>query len=302
MLVTGAQNILNVVGNCLLLFGFLGLPRLGVLGVAISGVFARTCGFVAMRVMVRHRTGIRLPARDYLSFPLRRVRRILHIGLPAAGEILSYWLALLTVTSFASRLGPRPLAVFSYTRSVNSLVILFALSIGMGTEILVGHLVGAGEMERAYRSLLRSLRTGLLLVSGAVVPIALFAPALLRLFTADPAVVAGAALLLRLGLIIEPGRVFNIVVISSLRATGDARFPMLMGAASMWLLWVPLAWALALHTRLGVTGIWLAMACDEWLRGMMMVRRWTSRRWERHARHSREGLPPAEPAEVVGEL
>jgi len=302
MVVTGAQNVLNAAGNCLLLFGLLGFPRLGVTGVALSGVFARVTGFVALRILVARRTGIWLGWRDYLSFPLGPVRRILRIGLPAAGENLSYWVGLVVVTSFASRLGPVPLATLVYTRNLNTWVILSAISIGLGTEILVGHLVGAGRTEEAYRSLMRSLRTGLLLAILGAGTVALLGPHLFRIFTDDPTVISAGALLLWIGLVHEPGRVFNIVVINSLRATGDAVFPVIMGASSMWLLWVPLAYALSQHTGLGVTGIWIAMACDEWVRGTMMVLRWRSRRWEAHARDSRRSLAEAEPAAVVGEL
>ncbi|HET6437819.1 MAG TPA: MATE family efflux transporter [Anaeromyxobacter sp.] len=288
MLVTGGQNILNVVGNCILLFGLLGFPRLGVTGVAISGALARVVGFAALRVLLARRTGIHFGWRDYFSFPVREVGRILHIGLPAAGEVLSYWLALICVTSFAARLGERPIAVFTYTRNLQTWVVLFALSVGAGTEIVVGHLVGAGAFEEVYRRLLRSLRTGLLLVGGATLVLFAAGRWALRAFTSDPVVLKGCSALLVIELVLEPGRVFNVVVINSLRATGDARFPVLMGASSMWLLWVPLAAVLALATPLGVTGIWLAMACDEWLRGVIMYRRWLRRGWLDHARRSHE--------------
>jgi putative MATE family efflux protein len=286
MLITGGQNVLNVVGNYLVLFHLVGARPEAVTGVAISGAVSRLAAFVALRVMVARRTGIWLGWRDYLTFPVREVGRILHIGLPAAGENISYWLAFMTVTSFASRLGAVPLATLSYTRSITNWVILFAISIGLGTEILVGHLVGAGAFDEAYHRLLRSLRTGLVLVGCGAVVLAIAGPHLLGIFTHDPAIVRAGSTLLLLGLVIEPGRVFNIVVINSLRATGDARFPVLMGASSMWGLWVPLACGLALFTPLGVTGIWIAMACDEWLRGIMMYSRWKRRRWVKYAKRS----------------
>jgi len=147
--------------------------------------------------------------------------------------------------------------------------------------------VGAGELDEAYHELLRSLRTALLLVSAAIVPIAVMAPFILRRFTNDPEIIAGGALLLRMGVLLEPGRVFNIVVISSLRATGDARFPFKMGIASMWGLWVPLAWLLGLRLGLGLPGVWLAMMVDEWFRGIVMYRRWRRRRWMTYAQQSR---------------
>lgn len=95
------------------------------------------------------------------------------------------------------------------------------------------------------------------------------------------------ASVLRIGVLLEPGRVFNIVVINALRATGDARFPLLVGLCSMWCVWLPLAWWLGLELGFGLPGIWLAMCTDEWLRGILMHRRWKLRRWQGHAVQSR---------------
>lgn len=84
---------------------------------------------------------------------LDTLRRVLRIGLPATGENLSYWSALIVTTSFASRMGEGSVAAFAYSRQMTRWVLLFSGSIGLATEILVGHLVGAGEIERAYREL-----------------------------------------------------------------------------------------------------------------------------------------------------
>ena len=293
------QNVLNVAGNCILLFGLLGAPRMGVTGVALSSAFARLAAFVALRILVAKRTGIWLGWRDYLTFPVRELGRILHIGLPAAGENLSYWVALIVVTSYASRLGETPIAIFTYTRTVMMWVILFSISIGLATEIVVGHLVGAGAFDEVYHRLLRSVRTGLLLVGGATIALFLGGPWIFRAFTHDPVVVKGCVTLLFLELILEPGRVFNIVVINSLRATGDARFPVFMGACSMWGVLVPVAGVLSLWTPLGVTGIWIAFVCDEWLRAMMMYRRWRRRGWLKYAQRSHDNVAALASPEVA---
>ena len=84
-----------------------------------------------------------------------------------------------------------------------------------------------------------------------------------------------------------PGQAFNGVVISSLRATGDVGFPIQMAALSMWCVWVPLAWLLGLKLGLGLAGFWIAMITDEWLRGLLMYRRWKNRRWLKYAQRSR---------------
>jgi putative MATE family efflux protein len=287
MLVVVGQNILNVIGNSITLFGLLGCPPLGVLGVALSGIISRTVACVALWILLDYRIHLRLRALDFVSISWGKVRRILHIGLPAAGEQLCYWTAFMLVTTFIARMGSRSLAIQSYTLQIQRFAMLFSFAIGLGTEIIIGHLVGAGRFEEAYHRLLSSLRTGLMIVTGVIIAIAASGPFLLRSFTHDAAIISGGVLLLRIAILLEPGRVFNVIVISSLRATGDVGFPIQMAVFSMWCVWVPLAWLLGLKLGLGLAGIWISMLTDEWLRGLLMYRRWKSRKWMKHAERSR---------------
>jgi len=287
MLVVVGQNILNVIGNSITLFGLLGCPPLGVLGVALSGIISRTVACVALWILLDYRIHLRLRALDFVSISWGKVRRILHIGLPAAGEQLCYWTAFMLVTTFIARMGSRSLAIQSYTLQIQRFAMLFSFAIGLGTEIIIGHLVGAGRLEEAYHRLLSSLRTGLMIVTGVIIAIAASGPFLLRSFTHDAAIISGGVLLLRIAILLEPGRVFNVIVISSLRATGDVGFPIQMAVFSMWCVWVPLAWLLGLKLGLGLAGIWISMLTDEWLRGLLMYRRWKSRKWMKHAERSR---------------
>jgi putative MATE family efflux protein len=290
MFVTVGQNIINIAGNSLVLFGFFGLPKLGVEGVACSSVVSRIVATAALLLLLHRRLGIHLHWRTPFDLAWDRIKRILHIGLPAAGEHMSYWVALLCITSFIASMGAESLSIMAYSQTVQSLVILFSLSLGLGTEIVVGRLIGAGDFEGAYRQLLSSLKLSLLLTAGGMVVIAAIAPQLMGLFSQDPAVIAGGALLLRISFILEIGRVFNIVVINSLRATGDVRFPVQVGAVCMWLLWVPNCWFLGLHLGWGLVGIWIAMTCDEWLRGLLMYYRWVKKKWLPAAERSRAAV------------
>ncbi len=290
MLVTLGQNLLNVAGNCITLFGLLGCPKLGVLGVALSGVVSRLLALVALAILLDYHTHLQIRARSFVSIQWSRVRRILHIGLPAAGEQMCYWSAFIVVTTFIARMGPESLAVQSYTLQIQRFAMLFSFSIGLGTEILIGHLVGAGQFEEAYRKLLRSVKTGLVLVTIVILGVAAAGPHILRAFTQDVAIITTGSLLLRLAIILEPGRVFNVIVISSLRATGDVGFPIQMAVLSMWCVWVPLAWFLGLKLHFGLVGVWIAMMTDEWLRGLLMYWRWKKRRWMKYAERSRANV------------
>ena len=97
-------------------------------------------------------------------------------------------------------------------------------------------------------------------------------------------------LVLRLSVLLESGRTFNLVVINALRASGDARFPFYLGVLSMWGVWVPLAWFFGLQLGWGLLGVWAAGTCDEWCRGLLMYRRWRRRQWLKYAHRTRDGV------------
>jgi len=288
MFVSVGQNIINACGNCILLFGLFGAPQMGVVGVGLSSVFSRCCASIAFWILLDYRTHLRLRVLDYVNIDWSKVGRVLRIGLPAAGENMTYWLAFMLMTSFVGRMGGDSVAIQSYTMQIQWFVILFSVSIGLGTEIIIGHLVGAGKFEEAYQELLRSLRLGFIISISVILVVAAFAPLILGVFTTNAVIIAGGTVLLRISILLEPGRIFNIIVINSLRATGDVGFPISMAILSMWGVWVPLAWLLGVHLGWGLPGLWMAMTVDEWLRGVLMYRRWKSRAWLKHAQRSRD--------------
>lgn len=290
MVVTAVQNVINVAGSCVLLFGLFGAPKMGVTGVALASVFSRVVATIALWVLLDRRLRLMLRVRDFFDVQLERVKRILHIGLPAAGEHMSYWVSLMVITSFVAQLGPDSLSAFTYVRQVTLLVILLIVAIGLGTEIYIGRMIGAGDFDGAYREVMKSARLGFIVVAGPAVLIALFAPSLIGFFSHDPAVIAAGAMLLRVAAFYEPGRVLNIVYINALRATGDARFPISIAACSQWLLSVPLCWFVGLKLGHGLLSIWLIMMVEEWARGSFMYRRWKSRAWLPHAERSRNSV------------
>lgn len=288
MVVTLLQNVLNIIGSCVLLFGAFGLPKMGVTGVALASVLSRVAASIAFWILLERRLKIRLRAADFVSLNVSRIKRILHIGLPAAGENMSYWLSVMVITRFVAQLGAESLAEMTYTQQVQRFVILFSISLGLGTEILIGRLIGAGQFDAAYAEVKKNLRTGFIVAFAGMLLVALFARQLLGLFSHDPVIIAGGTLLLQMSIIYEPGRVFNIVIINSLRATGDARFPVQIAMFSEWFFGVPLAWLLSMKIHWGLPGVWIAMMTEEWVRGLIMNQRWVKRRWLKYAQQSRD--------------
>jgi putative MATE family efflux protein len=281
MFVTIGINVLNVVGNYFVLFGPYDLPVHGVTGVACSTAFARIVGMAVLLYILYRRVDGKLPWARLLTFPRDTLRNILRIGLPAAGEILSYQGSQVAITSFVTQLGTEALTTKIYTQNIMMFIYLFTLSVGQATQILVGHQIGAGEKEAAYERCMKSVKVSFAASLGMACLFALFRHPLLGIFTTNQAIIDMGSTLLLLTIILEPGRVFNLVVIASLRAAGDAKFPVVMGVLSMWGISLTLSWLLGIHFGLGLVGLWIAFAADEWFRGVFMLWRWRSRKWEK---------------------
>ena len=95
----------------------------------------------------------------------------------------------------------------------------------------------------------------------------------------------------------EPARNFNTIIIPALKGAGDFLFPVYVGLASMWGLGVFGAWLLGLKLGFGLVGVWMAMALEEWLRGLTMLLRWRSGIWR-----LRSLVKPRDPEhEIAGE-
>ena len=299
MFVILAQNVVNAAASATLIFGLFGLPALGVTGIALATSISRLLACTALWVLARRHVALTFRPRDLVDIRLADLRRLLGFGLPAVMENVSWYAAFTVVTAFTARMGGRALATQAYVQQVASIEMLASLSIGIAGEIVVGRLVGAGRLDEAKARGLAHVRIGLLVTMGVAAVAALLAPPALRVFTHDPDIVATGRILVAMGLLLEPGRALNLIVIAALRASGDTRFPLVAGLASQWLLMAFGAWLLGTALHLGLVGVWCALILDESLRGLAMLDRWRRGRWLRHARRAQaearaaHGLHPA---------
>ncbi|WP_423409665.1 MATE family efflux transporter [Heyndrickxia sp. MSNUG] len=279
MYVTIGMNILNVIGNYIFIFGTFGIPVLGVEGVAISTSVSRIIGLIAAFYVMMRRIPGTLPMSMLFRFPKNHLKNLLNIGIPSAGEHLSYNGSQMLITYFIATLGTQALTTKVYTQNVMMFVFLFSIAISQGTQILIGHMVGAKEIDNAYKRALKSLKLAIMISIAAAGVVSIFAKDLLGIFTENMSIIEVGTTLILLTIILEPGRSFNLVLISSLRAAGDVKFPVYMGILSMWGVSVTLSYFLGIYLELGLVGIWIAFIADEWLRGLFMLWRWKSKVW-----------------------
>jgi putative MATE family efflux protein len=282
MFVSVMMNLIHLVGNALVIYGWFGFPEMGVKGVALSTAFSRAAALIIAFWFMYKRLPIRIEWNDYIDFQLTHIKKILKIGIPAAGEQLSYNTSQMAMTAITALLGAAALSTRVYTWNIMSFIMLFALAVGQGTQILIGYRVGAGDFAGAYKQLLKSLKVSFIITIFIAIFIAIFRETIMGLFTDDPEIIKVGSTLLLLCLILEPGRTLNLIVVNSLRATGDAVFTVKMGVLSMWGIAVPVSYLLGIQFGLGLAGVWIAFIADEWFRGIVMYFRWKSRAWEKN--------------------
>lgn len=278
MLITVGMNILNLFGNAISLYGWFGLPVFGVKGVAITTIISRSAGLTVMLYLFVRTVG-RLHIMDLFRPIKRYAMQVLKIGVPAAGENLSYSLSQLVITSFIATMGVVAMVTRVYTFNIIFFITVFSMAITQGTQILVSRYVGAKDYDHAYQRGIKSLGISILIALGAAGVFNLIGGFILDLFTDDPDVIEMGRKLLLLSFLLEPGRAFNVVLIGSLRAVGDVNFPVMIGVIFMWGLAVPLAYLLGIHWSLGLFGIFITFILDEWTRGLIMLHRWRKRKW-----------------------
>ncbi|KQW41266.1 MULTISPECIES: MATE family efflux transporter [unclassified Roseateles] len=285
-----ALFVVVVIQVITLVVALLTMPSLGLVGYALACAVGRGVGLVMHILLWRTRLDLRLRASDWWRLVRAPLATVLHIGIPGAAENISWRLAFMTSLAAVAQLGAHSLATHAYTMQFLHVILMFSLAISFAVEIMVGHMIGAGRLHAANRLVRRSLALGIVLALVVSCGFALAGPWLLTRFTADPAIIALGCTLLWWTVLVEPGRSFNLVVINALRAAGDARYPVMVGTASMAIVLAGGSWFLGVHLGWGLVGVWIAYAADEWIRGLLMWRRWATLGWLPHARAAHRRL------------
>ncbi len=274
-------NVCNVTLNYMFMKGSLGLPRLGVAGVALSTVLSLAVGLLFTLSVVHFGLRIRFPLRPPRAEFVARMRRVLDIGLPSALEPIAYQGAQMMVNALVVSWGANALAARTYVFNFAMVsTILWGAAFGIGAQVTIAHHIGAEDFAGAERQMQKGL---VFAISGNFVLSALltlFHRPLLATLTSSAAITELASPLFLLGLLVEPSRAVNIVAGGALRSSGDARYTALTGSFMMWGFGLPACYLFGKYLGWGLPGVWLGLGLDELSRGIVNYRRWRSGRWK----------------------
>jgi len=283
MFIAIATNVINVIGNSFALYGWFGLPVTGVVGVALSSTFAQFVACLLFNWRIRSNPDVQFSLRGLRSVPRNIYKKILSIGVPTAGENLSYNTAQITVMAMVSTLGTMAMSAQVYVQTIVRFVFIVALSVGTATQIKTGYFVGAKKPEEAYRRVYRYQLVGTITSLSIVILLNLVKGPVIGIFTHVPEIADITYKILLVSIFVETARSINLITIPALKGAGDVKFPVIVGIFSMWGIGVFCAWLFGIYFGFGMIGIWLATGSDEACRGIIMLFRWKSKRWQTKA-------------------
>ncbi len=273
-------NLSNTLLNVVLITFF----HMGVKGLIISTLIARTLGMAASLIFIlRYNVSIRYKIKNSLQFDFSILKKVMFIGLPFAAEQIFFNGGKLLTQTFIVQLGTLAMTVYAIG---NSIALLFqigpnALSITIVT--VVGQCIGRRNIQDA-RKFIKSLIgfSSILFVATSAILLP-FLPYIIKMFNPPDKIIPTIFILIIISAIAQPILWSpSFIMPSALRAAGDSNFTSVASLLSMWLLRVILGYILGITFGFGIIGVWVAMIVEWGVRGFIFTTRFKGEKWYAH--------------------
>lgn len=269
----------NIIGNAIAVYGFMGIPPSGVVGVAIASIIAAGASLLFVVVIVHFKLRIHIPLHEgWKNFSVL-MAPVLMIAAPSVLEPMSFQAYMIALNWIAAEVGDLALKVKVYAYNTFLFCLMISIALGMATEAIIAQRVGRKEFDLVDKQLKQSLKIALIGTTTLALMWLVFNQSILKIFSNDPEVIAIGVWAFALSFLAEPWRTVNIVVGGALRCAGDATFTSVSSIAVIWLFSVPLAYVLAIPFGFGLYGLLIAAILDELLRALIKGWRWKQGKW-----------------------
>ncbi|MEC1955846.1 MATE family efflux transporter [Bacillus anthracis] len=254
------STVLNIILLPILIFGWLGIPKLGVYGAAYASVISTIVTFIVMLIYLKkknHPLQLDETVRKYLRMDWELLKLLLRLGIPASINMILVSLSEIAVIAFVNRFGSDATAAYGVVNQVASYVQMPAVSLGITVSIFAAQSIGAKQFNR----LQEVIRAGIVMnyiIGGILIAfIYLFSREILSLFltSSNTIEIAHSLVMITLWSYLIFGHAQ--IIGATMRASGTVLWPTIIGVVSIWLVEVPVAYYLSYHTNLGIKGIWI---------------------------------------------
>lgn len=269
-------NVVNLILNAFFLFSL----HMGVKGVAIATVISRVINLVIVAVMAAALVKAKQNPERISNRSV--IIQIIKVGFPSACETALYNIAMTLVIRFLNQMDTQGLNVTarSYAVQITNFSYCVGAALAQANAILTGWRIGAKEYEACDRGTNKAAVIGIITAAGMATVIALCNGWIMKLFTDDPLMISLVGKLLFIDIALEIGRVSNLVYGNALKTSGDAVFPVVIGAIFMFLFAAGGTWLFGVKLGLLAAGSYIGLASDECVRAVGMFLRWRSGKWK----------------------
>ncbi|WP_339201342.1 MATE family efflux transporter [Bacillus sp. FSL E2-8900] len=254
------STALNMILLPILIFGWLGAPKLDVYGAAYASVISTVITFIVMLVYLKkknHPLQLDGTVRKYLRMDGELLKLLLRLGIPASINMILVSLSEIAVIAFVNRYGSDATAAYGVVNQVASYVQMPAVSLGITVSIFAAQSIGANQFDR----LQKVVKAGIIMnyvIGGVLISlIYVFSRDILSLFLTSQTTIEIAHSLVMITLWSYLIFGHAQIISATMRASGTVLWPTVIGVVLIWLVEVPVAYYLSYHTSLGIEGIWI---------------------------------------------
>jgi multidrug resistance protein, MATE family len=273
-------NVVNVVVNWILIFGRFGAPALGVRGAAYATLLSRVfmAGFLFVVILLREAHTSPPLVETRFGFDAARLRQLVELGFPAAGQTVLEVGVFAAATALAGRVSAGALAAHQIALNMAAVTFMVPFGIASAAAVRVGYAVGRGDTDGVRSAGWTAIAIGVAFMSAAAV-VFLAAPGpLIRAFTNDVEVIRTGISLLFVAAVFQLFDGLQGVTTGVLRGLSDTRTAMLWNLAGHWCLGLPLGYALCFTAGLGVVGLWWGLSTGLMVCGVALLIVWIKKR------------------------
>lgn len=281
MIVSIVMNVMNIIGNAILINGWFGMPRLGAVGAAIPTDISKLVGLGLMILLFVKRTNVKLGLRFLKPFPVQIMKKLCLLAVPSGVESFSYNMSQMCILGIVNSFGTMVTVTKGYCSIFANLAYVYAMAIASATQIVLGYLIGAKKIDLIQKRVNATQKVALAACVGLAVLLFLGSNYIFLIFTDDPEIIALGRRILFIEIFLEIGRAVNIVMTKCLIAVGDAVTPTVVGVSFQWGVAFVGAWVFGIIFDWGLEGVWVAMAIDECLRGLIFAVHFKKERWKK---------------------
>lgn len=286
MVISVVMNLINIVGNAMLINGYFFFPQLGIVGAAISTNFSKLIGLIMVFILFKARGYAELKLSYLKPFPMDTCKKLLYISLPSGAEALSYNLSQTIIMKFINMMGTAVIATKVYCSMMANVAYVYSMAIAQATQIVIGYLVGAGRLDEVGPKVWNCVFVSIAVSVGLTGMIYFNSDLIFGVFTSDPQILALAKQIVFVEFALEVGRSVNIAMTRTLVATYDVNVQVIAGVLSAWGIAVGLGYVLGVQWSWGLVGIWIAMAIDELTRAAIFIVRFISGVWKKKVKQA----------------